>query len=123
MNVDSDDFPEPIINNKNLLVYPCVCSNDEAALKPAFEFSVGYKTNVGLSVTVDMDFIKANTPPDPKILSDLIITEAVVGNITSLDNKVSLPVSVAYSTKSGKSEGNLTKMFTNHIKILQMCKT
>ena len=79
MNVDSDDFPEPIINNKNLLVYPCVCSNDEAALKPAFEFSVGYKTNVGLSVTVDMDFIKANTPPDPKILSDLIITEAVVG--------------------------------------------
>ena len=56
------------------------------------------------------------------MLSSLIITEAIVGNIISLDNKLSLPVSVVYSTKSGKSEENLTKLFTDHIKILQMCK-
>ena len=70
-----------------------------------------------------MDFIKANTPPDPKMLCDLIITEAVVGNITSLDNKMRLPVSVVYSTKSGKSRENLTKLFTDHIKTLPMCET
>ena len=104
MNCGSDDSPDPIINNKNLLVYPCVYSNDGTALKPAVEFDGVSKTNIGLSVTADMDFIKANTPPDPKMLSDLIINEAAVGNITSLDNKMSLPVSVAYSTKSGKLE-------------------
>ena len=70
-----------------------------------------------------MDFIKANTPPDPKMLSDHIITEAAVGNINSLDNNMSLPVSVVYSIKSGKSGENLTKLFTDHVNILQMCET
>ena len=101
--INCDDSPEPMINNKSLLVYSCVYSNDGTALKPVVEFDVVSKTNVGLPVTVDMDFMKANTPPDPKMLSDLIITEAAVGIITSLDNKMSLPVSVTYSTKSGKS--------------------
>ena len=36
---------------------------------------------------------------------------------------MSLPVSVVYSTKSGKSGENLTKLFTDRIKILQMCET
>ena len=40
----SDDFPEPIINNKSLLVYPCVYSSDGTALKPAAEFSGVSKT-------------------------------------------------------------------------------
>ena len=125
MNCDSNDSPEPVINNKNLLVfvYPCVDSNDGPALEPVVEFDVVSKTNVRLSVTEDMDFIKAKTPPDPKVLSDLIITEAVVENITSLDNKMLLAVSVVYSTKSGKSGENLTKLFTNHIKVLQVCGT
>ena len=38
MNCGSDDSPDPIINNKNLLVYPCVYNNDGTALKPAVEF-------------------------------------------------------------------------------------
>ena len=47
-----------------------------------------------------------------------------MGNITSLDNKMPLPVSVVYSTtKSGKSGEDLTKLFTDHIKILQKCET
>ena len=107
MNCGSDDSPEPIINNNNLLVYPCVYSNDGTALKLTVEFDTVSKTSVGLSVTVDMDFVKANTPPDPKMLSDFIITEAVVGNTTSLDNKMSFPVSVAYSTKSRRSGENV----------------
>lgn len=118
-----EDPPKPIVNNENLLIYPCVYSNDGTGLKPAVEFDAVSKTNVGLSVTVDINFIKENTPPDPKILNDLIITESVVGNITSLDNKMSLPVAVVYSTKSGKTGENLTKLFTDHIKILQMCES
>ena len=55
MNWGFDASPEPIINNKNLLVYPCVYSNDRTALKPEVEFDVVSKTNVRLPVTVDMD--------------------------------------------------------------------
>ena len=67
MNCGSDDSLKPIINNKNLLLYPCVYGNDGMARKPAVGFDVVSKTNLGLSVTVDMGFIKANTPPYPKI--------------------------------------------------------
>ena len=112
-----------MINNKNLLVYPWFYSNDGMALKHGIEFDGVSNTNVGLSVTVDIDFIKANTPPQPKMLSDLLITEVMVRSITSLNNKMSLPVSVVYSIKSAKSGGNLTKLFTDYIKILQMCET
>ena len=87
MKCGSKDSPEPIINNKNLFVYPCVYSNNRTVLRSAVEFDGISKTIVGLSVNEDMDFVKANTPPDLKILSGLIITEAVVGNITFLDKK------------------------------------
>ena len=35
MNCGSDDSPEPIVNNKNLLVYPYVYSNNRTALMAA----------------------------------------------------------------------------------------
>ena len=34
-----------------------------------------------------------------------------------------LPLSVVYNIKSRKSGGNLTQLFTDHIKILQMCES
>ena len=86
MKCGSKNSPEPI-NNKNLFVYPCVYSNNKTVLRSAVEFDGISKTIVGLSVNEDMDFVKANTPPDLKILSGLIITEAAVGNITFLDKK------------------------------------
>ena len=41
-----------------------------------------------------MDFLNANTPPGLKMLIDPIIIEDVIGNITSVDNKMTLSVSV-----------------------------
>ena len=90
------------------------------ALKPAVEFDVVSKSSIGLSVTVNMNFIKANNPPDPNMLSDLIIIEAIVGNITTLNNKLYLRLPVVYSIKSAERR---EKLFTHHIKILQMCET
>ena len=87
MKCGSKDSPEPIINNKNLFDYPCVYSNNRTVLRSAVEFDGISKTIVGLSVNEDINFVKANTPPDLKILSGLIITEAVMGNITFLDKK------------------------------------
>ena len=53
--------------------------------------------------------MKEHDPPDPKMLKKLIETEAVVGSITMLDNKVSLPVSVDYTTKAEKTGENMER--------------
>ena len=37
------------------------------------------------------------------MLYDKIVTEAVLGSITTIDNKMSLPVTVDYFPKSGKT--------------------
>ena len=60
-------------------------SNDGTVSRPAIEFNRVSKSNVGLSVAVDMDFMRVNPLPDPNMLSDPIITEGVVKNFTSLD--------------------------------------
>ena len=67
--------------------------------------------------------MKEHDPADPKILKELIVTEAVVGSITTLDNKVSLPVSVDYTTKAEKTGENMEEMLMKHVKTLQMCKS
>ena len=72
---------------------------------------------------MNLDFVKEHDPPDPQMLKELIITEAVVGAITSLDEKISLPVSVEYIPKAGKTGQALEKMFTKHVKTLQMCES
>lgn len=119
---ESTEKPEPLVSNDKLLVFPCTYSNDGTALKPAVEFDPVSKTNVGLTVSVDLDFIKENDPPDPKMLNELIVTEAVVGSVTSIDNKLSLPISVEYTPKSGKTGEKLKEMFEKHIKAIQLCK-
>ena len=50
--------------------------------------------------------MKKHDPPYPKMLKGLIVTEPVVGSITTLDNKVPLPVSVDYTTKAEKTGKN-----------------
>ena len=56
------------------------------------------------------------------MLKDLIVTVAGLGSITMFDNKVALPVSVDYTTKAEKKRREHGKMFTKHVKTLQMCK-
>ena len=60
----------PYIMIKNLHLYPCVSSNGGKALKPTVEFDAVSKTHVELSITVNMDFIKANF----QILKCLVIS-------------------------------------------------
>ena len=57
------------------------------------------------------------------MLKELIMMKAVVGSITTLDNKVSLPVSVDYTPKAEKTGEKMEEMFTKHVETLQMCKS
>ena len=57
---------------------------------------------------MDKNFVKEHDPPDPPILKELIVTEAVTGSVSSVnDDKISLPVSFEYTMKTGKTGENL----------------
>ena len=120
---DPDEGPKPLISNSKLIVFACCYSNDGTTRKRSVEFDPVTKRNIGLTVPVDLNFVKEDDPPDPKMLQELIVTEAVLGSITMLDNKVSVPVPVDYTTKAEKTGENMEEMFTKHVKTLQMCKS
>ena len=92
-----------MISNSKPIVFSCCSNNDGTALKASVEFDPVTKRNFELTVPVDLNFVKEHDPPDPKMLKELIVTEAIVSSITTLDNKVSLPVSVDYTTKAEKN--------------------
>ena len=114
---DPDEGPKPLISNSMLIVFACCYSNDGTALKASVEFDPETKRNIELTVPVHLNFVKEHDPPDPKMLKELIMTEAVVGSITTLDN------SVDYTTKAEKTGENMEEMFTKHVETLQMCKS
>ena len=120
---DPDEGPKPLISNSKLTVFACCYSSNRTAFKASVEFDPVTKRSIGLIVPVDQNFVKEHDPADPKMLKELIMTETVVGSITTLDNKVSLPVSVHYTAKAEKTGENMEEMFTKHVKTLQMCKS
>ena len=120
---NTSNLAKALLPNDNLTVFPCWYSNDGTAIKAAVEYDSISKTNVGLTYRADSSFIKENSPPDPQMLYDKIVTEAVVGSITTIDNKMTLPVTMDYFLKSGKTGDALTELFMQHLRILQMCQS
>ena len=104
----------PLISTEQVAVYPSSYSNDGTALKPAVIFASSSKTNVGLKLAVDNEFVRKNSPPEPKMLKDNITTGAIVGSLTTLDNKTSLPVIAEFSDISGKADDNMFEMISKH---------
>ena len=119
---DPDEGPKPLISNSKHIVFAFCYRNDGTALQASVEFDPVTKRNIELTVPADLNFVKECDPPDPKMLKDLIVTVAGLGSITMFDNKVALPVSVDYTTKAEKKRREHGKMFTKHVKTLQMCK-
>ena len=117
---DLDEGPKPLISNSKHIVFACCYSNDGTVLKESVEFDPVTKRNIGLTVPVHLNFVKEHDPLDPKMLKELIMKEAVVGSITTLDNKVSIPVSEDYTTNTEKNGQNMEEMFMKQVKPLQM---
>ena len=112
----------PLIENESLLVYPAAIGNNGTALKPAIQFDERAKEIIGLHYTVDLEYVKNNRLLSKETLQNNLVCEALVSSITSLDNSCSLPVAVTYATKAGKSGSEIKKLFTEQIKVLQLCE-
>ena len=107
LNHNPEEGSTPLPSNSKLLVYPCCYSNGGTALTLAVELNSLKKRNVGLTVPMDKNFVKEHDPTNPPILKELIVTEAVTGSVSSVDDKISLPVSVEYTMKTGKTGESL----------------
>ncbi len=58
---DRSDAPiHSLVRSDVVNVFPCVLSNDGNALKPSLEYDPRLKQNVGLTVDVDVEFVKKN---------------------------------------------------------------
>ena len=56
----------PLTDTSDLKIVPCAYSTDGNALKSAVEYDPLSKANISLSFPVSVDYVKKNTPPDPK---------------------------------------------------------
>ena len=86
--------------------------NDGTALQPGILFDEGLKCNVGLKAMVDLQFIKKNPSSNVAFLKQNVITEANVSIITTHCDTISIPVTVEYMTKAGKTGEDLLSRFT-----------
>ena len=82
-------FPNQRKNTYTERHSPYPYSKDGTAIKTAVEFDSVSKTNVGSTCSAESSFIKENSPPDSQIIYDEIVTEAVVGTITIIYNRMS----------------------------------
>ena len=107
---ESPEKPCPIIDKATLTVYPVALGNDGTALKPAIQLDERYKVNVGLKESVSLDFVQNNQYLSKDILQENLVCEALVSSVTSLDNKLSLPMAIYYVGKKGKTGENMMSL-------------
>lgn len=112
----------PILETGHVHVIPCVVQNDGTALKAGLQFDERRKNVVGLTERIDLRFVKNNPKPDTEFLKSHIVTEAVVSYISSMDNGISLPISVDYVGKKGKTGEHMQEKFKKEVETLQTCE-
>ncbi len=86
----------PLIDHPHVKVMGVALENDGTALKPSIQFDDSLNINVGLKDQIDIGYVRSNPSPKPEYLRDNVVTEANVSYISTVDNNVSLPVSVTY---------------------------
>ena len=112
----------PLVDTPSVKSFAIALENDGTALKPGIQYDEQLQINVGLKDRADFAFVEANPNPTSDFLRSNVVTEANVSYISTLDNKVSMPVGVRFVPKSGKTGENMKKQFLEDITILQTCQ-
>lgn len=112
---------KPLVDTLIVKVIGAAMENDGTALKPAVQYNEKQQTNVGLKMTADIEFLKANPVPKSEFQKENVMTEANVSYLSTTDNGVAMPVSVTYKTKAGKTGVEMKEQFLNEVEVLQTC--
>ena len=94
---------QTFVKNDTVSVTAVCLANDSTALKASIAFDERQGLNIGLINEVDTSFVNANPNPSPSYLRENVVTEANVTCLTTADNQTSMPVTVTYMTKRGKT--------------------
>lgn len=119
--VDPSVDVKPLVDSPIVKVIGAAMENDGTALKPAIQFDEKQQINVGLKMTADIEFVKANPVPKSEFLKENVVTEANVTYLSTTDNGVAMPVSVTYKPKAGKTGEEIKEQFLNEVELLQTC--
>ena len=103
------------------LAIAVACANDSTALKPGIQYDEKQHINVGLTEPISHAFVVENPTPNADFLKARIVTEVNVTFVTTLDNRVSMPVAISYKPRTGKTGDNLKDQFISEIQQLQTC--
>lgn len=113
----------PLLETQTVKVHALALENDGTALKAGMEFDQQQHIIVGLKQRVNYPFIQQNPHPAPEFLRNSVVTESCVSFVTTADNSVSLPVSVNYKPKAGKTGENIRDQWLDEVNVVQTCIT
>lgn len=111
---------EPLLRNKSQLLIPAALATDGLSLKPGLQFDRRVKELVGLIFPVDLNYVKNNPVPDPNEMRKAFVVEANSAVVTTLDNKLSLPLGNDFSPK-GLNGNDIQNRIDTRVKQLQIC--
>ncbi|CAG2235332.1 unnamed protein product [Mytilus edulis] len=115
-----DSVVTSLLNNGYTKVIPVAMQKDGMALKPGLMVDIRQGVLIGGTLKIDNEFIERHPNPSPEMLKSLFVQEAEVTCLTSLDNKLTLPVGVDYNCK-GISSAETFEKFNLHCNQLQIC--
>ncbi|CAC5404646.1 unnamed protein product [Mytilus coruscus] len=110
----------PLFSSDTVHIIPCCLADDGTALKPGLEYDNTHHCVVGLTDSLNADYIKANPIANNLHLKSQMVTEADVSFLTSLDNGASMPIGVHYLPKSFSGE-QMKDMFIETALSVQIC--
>lgn len=101
-------------------IIPVVLARDAMAIKPAGDFDPASNTIIGLSTSIDLQYVKNNPYPDPDSIRSMLYTEAGAIIATTLDNQATLHL--AHDFLLHKTTGdNVFDTLSKTVKIIQSC--
>ena len=113
------DYVITLVNTNEVKIKPVADSIGGIQRQPGMHLNQITKELVGATQQLDLEYAKQNPVPDPCHLKEIIVTEASVGVVTSLDSKITLPCSLCFenSKKKGtriiQKNTQLTVSFSN----------
>ncbi|CAH3019456.1 unnamed protein product, partial [Porites evermanni] len=101
----------PIISQSSLKLIPISYATDGMSLKPGLQFDSRLKELVGLLFPVNLAYVQAHPKPDSHMLKKSFVMEADAVVLTTLDEKLSLPVGNSFKGKNLTGESVFEKIY------------
>jgi len=109
-----------LIDTETVRIIPTCISKDGMSIKPGMQVDIRQGKVVGTTENIDLNYVKLNTSPTSEQLKKIFLTEAEASIVTTLDNKLTLPLGAAYNPH-GIDSAQTKESFEGEVKKFQAC--